>query len=80
MNNIKASQYGFNAAIDLLQQRKTIMGGMSSLEFVPSDYKIRYVDSLNPSNITSLDGKNKEIVNKRVKVIIPSKLIEGRLK
>ena len=56
------------------------MGGMSSLEFVPSDYKIRYVDSLNPSNITSLDGKNKEIVNKRVKVIIPSKLIEGRLK
>ena len=54
------------------------MGSVTSFEFVPSDYKIRYTDGLNPSNISSLDGKNESISAKKIRVLIPSKLIAGK--
>lgn len=52
------------------------MGGMSTFEFVPSNYKIRYMDSLMPSNITSLDGKNMDTKGRWFKVIIPNQTVE----
>ena len=53
------------------------MGGMTSFEFVSSNYKIRYIDSLIPSNITSLDGKEEDFKGKKIRVLIPYKLISG---
>lgn len=52
------------------------MGGMSSFEFVPSSYKIKYVDSLLPSNITGLDDADADTKGRKYKVIIPDSLVE----
>ena len=52
------------------------MGGMSTFEFVPSSYKIRYVDSLMPSNITSLNKKEIDTNGRWFTVIIPNHSVE----
>lgn len=52
------------------------MGNISAFEFVPSDYKIRYVDSMNPSNITSLNQKDMDTTGKKITVVIPKHLAD----
>ena len=52
------------------------MGGMSTFEFVPSSYKIRYVDSLLPSNVTSLNEKDGQTEGKVFRVVIPNQSVE----
>lgn len=49
---------------------------MASLDFVPSDYKIKYVDSLHPSNIAGLGDQFKSNKGRTIRVKIAKDIIE----
>lgn len=49
---------------------------MASLDFVPSDYKIRYVDSLIPSNFTGYGDQFKSNKARTIRVRIAKNMIE----
>lgn len=55
------------------------MGGISSLEFVSKGYKIKYIDSLIPSNISNVTGVNENIEGKIFKVMFDKTHIESFL-
>lgn len=45
------------------------MGGISSLDFVPKSYKIKYIDSLIPSNISNVSGINETTKGKIFRIM-----------
>lgn len=49
---------------------------MASLDFVPSDYKIKYVDSLIPSNITGYGEQFKSNKPRKIRVKIAKDTVE----
>jgi hypothetical protein len=52
------------------------MGLMASLDVVPSDYKIKYIDSLVPSNIAGLGDQFKSNKARTIRVKIAKDIIE----
>lgn len=52
------------------------MGGLSTFEFVPSDYKVKYIDSLMPGNKALHSNPDKNLKTKTLKVLIAKGVIE----
>lgn len=52
------------------------MGVMSSLEFVPSDFKIKYVDSLARPHLNLHSSNNEVVTKKEFRVMFSKELIE----
>ena len=52
------------------------MGVVSSLDFVPNDYKIKYIDSLIPSNISGLGEQFESNKARTIRVKIAKDIIE----
>ena len=52
------------------------MGLMASLDFVPSDYKIKYIDSLIPSSIAGLGEQFESNEARTIRVKIAKDIIE----
>ena len=52
------------------------MGGITSFDFVPSDYRIKYIDSLVPDTISNSNQYEKSTKGKKFKVMFNKNLIE----